>query len=97
MATLAVIDTDAALREFLDQIDDCPIVPPSLYFDLEGIRLGRTGSISIISVYVQPLNKVYLVDVFILGERAFHVTNHNNTSLKTILEAPSILKVFFDV
>ncbi|QGA21827.1 hypothetical protein EYB26_009538 [Talaromyces marneffei] len=99
MASITVVDTDSALQEFLTGIENCKVkdVPPSLYFDLEGVRLGRNGTISIISVFIQPLNQVYLIDVFTLSEKAFLITNDKQTSLKTILEAPSIPKVFFDV
>lgn len=97
MANITVIDNESTLRQFLDQVEGCPRVPPSFYFDLEGIRLGRTGTLSIITIFVSPLAAVYLIDVFTLRERCFTVTNNKQSSLKTILEAPSIPKVFFDV
>lgn len=100
MASITVVDTESVLQEFLTGIENClvrQVVPPSLYFDLEGIRLGRTGTISIVSVFIQPLSQVYLIDVFTLGEKAFLITSNKKTSLKTILEDHSIPKVFFDV
>jgi exonuclease 3'-5' domain-containing protein 1 len=73
MATITVVETDSVLEEFLSRVESCTVVPPSLYFDLNGVGLGRTGTISIISVFVRQLNQVYLIDVF--GECAFLATN----------------------
>lgn len=97
MASITVVDTEASFQEFLTRIENCPVQPPSLYFNLEGVRLGRTSTVSIISVFVLPLRQVYLIDVFTLSEKVFLITNSKKNSLKTILEAPSIPEVFFDV
>lgn len=49
---------------------------PSLYLDLEGVSLGRHGFISIIiSLYVAPKKKTYLVDVHVLGASALSSYN----------------------
>jgi exonuclease 3'-5' domain-containing protein 1 len=64
---------------------------------LEGVKLGRHGSISIISLYIAPTKKIYLIDIHRLGKTAFSTTNSSATSLKTILESPTIPKVFFDI
>lgn len=80
-------------RAFIEQV----LGVPSLFIDLEGIQLGRHGSISIMSLYM-PFNKtVYLIDIYTLGERAFSTVNSDGKSLKFILESPNILKVLFDV
>lgn len=96
--TTSIIENDAALQELLDQIDDLPTRPPSLFINVEGGSLNpHKSQPSIISIYLNPLHKTYLIDVWKLGGSAFSVTNQNQTSLKTILESPSIPKVVFDV
>jgi exonuclease 3'-5' domain-containing protein 1 len=93
-----VVDSQPALIHLLDSILDLPVEPPSLYFDLEGIRLGRLGSISLISLHVAPQSKTYIVDVNLLCGRAFStLSTSSGCSLKTVLENRYIPKVFFDV
>lgn len=81
----------------LDSIDNLAVEPPSLYMDLEGIALGRHGSISIISLYITPTKKTCLIDIHSLKEAAFSTTSASGTSLKSVLESPTILKVVFDI
>ncbi|KAK4544147.1 hypothetical protein LTR36_004645 [Oleoguttula mirabilis] len=93
---------DPTILSLLDHVDGLPTSRPSLFLDLEGIKLGRYGSISIISLYVLARDAgspgtVYLVDVHRLGQTAFLTPNSRLTSLKTILESRAIPKVIFDV
>lgn len=90
------MDSIPILILLLDKLVDIPVEPPSLYFDLEGINLGRHGSISIVSLYLRPLEAVYLAHIYILGSAAFSTT-HNGVSLRSILESATISKVFFDI
>ncbi|KAK2855726.1 hypothetical protein FQN49_004902 [Arthroderma sp. PD_2] len=94
---ITIIDSTESLLSLIDSLVELPITPPSLYIDLEGIQLGRHGSISIVSLYVLPTKKVYLIDIYRLGDIAFSTINAASTSLKTILESPTIPKVIFDV
>jgi exonuclease 3'-5' domain-containing protein 1 len=94
---IIVVDSATALLSLLDNLVSLAVYPPSLYFDLEGVKLGRHGSISIISLYVAPIKKIYLIDIHVLGETAFSTTNSSSTSLKNILESPTIPKVIFDI
>ncbi|KAI9771038.1 MAG: hypothetical protein M1839_002974 [Geoglossum umbratile] len=94
---IIVVDSTTTLRSLLDNTVGLATNPPSLYLDLEGVNLGRHGSISIISLYISPVKKTFLIDVHRLGETTFSTTNGSATSLKTILESPTIPKVFFDV
>jgi hypothetical protein len=48
---------------------------------LEGIALGRHGSISILSLYIAPTKKTYLIDIFNLEEAAFSTTTNSGVSL----------------
>ncbi|MBE3049477.1 hypothetical protein IMZ48_44660 [Candidatus Bathyarchaeota archaeon] len=70
---------------------------PALYIDLEGIELSRAGSISLVTVYILPLHRAYLVDVHTLQSAAFDTAAPDGTTLRSILEAPTVTKVIFDV
>lgn len=92
-----VVDSATALICLLDSIANLPVDHPPLYFDLEGVKLGRLGSISLISLYVAPQFKSYVIDVHLLRGEAFSTLSSNSAhSLKTVLESPNIPKVFFD-
>jgi exonuclease 3'-5' domain-containing protein 1 len=94
---ITVIDSANTLLSLLDNLIGLAVDPPSLYLELEGVQLGRHGSVSIISLYVLPRKKIYLIDIHRLGKTAFSTTNSSATSLKTILESPTIPKVIFDI
>ncbi|KAH6689824.1 hypothetical protein F5X68DRAFT_230428 [Plectosphaerella plurivora] len=74
--------------------------PPALYFRLHGAcsTLGWRGLISILTIYVAPIKKVYIVDVLSMCIGCFNfkspTTKH---SIKMILESPLFPKVFFDL
>lgn len=99
MSTIKVkiVDSVPTLISLLDSLTNLPVDPPSLYIDLEGIKLGRHGSLSIMSLYIAPANDIYLIDVHVLGPAAFSTTNANADSLKAVLESSTIPKVIFDI
>jgi exonuclease 3'-5' domain-containing protein 1 len=92
-----LVDSEASLIPLLESITSLPTDPPSLYVDLEGISLGRHGSVSILSFYVSPLKKTYLIDVYSFGAATFNTATDGGTSLKGVLESATIPKVFFDI
>ncbi|KAL9607224.1 MAG: hypothetical protein Q9167_007842 [Letrouitia subvulpina] len=94
---VSVIDSSASVTSLVDNLEDQPIDPPSLYLDVEGIALSRYGSISIIQIFLLPTNHVYLIDVFVLQQAAFDTASRSGTTLRAILESALIPKVFFDV
>ncbi|KAL2017233.1 hypothetical protein VTK56DRAFT_2392 [Thermocarpiscus australiensis] len=49
------------------------------------------------SIYIDSRGFTYLVDVHTLGSAAFTTATPCGTTLKSILESPRIIKVFFDV
>lgn len=65
-----------------------------MFIDLEGIKLSRHGSLSILSLYEASHNVVYLIDVHTMGEKAFTT---GSVTLEDILQAPNVPKVIFDV
>jgi len=91
------VDSPAGVAALINSVTSLPVNPPSLYFDLEGRDLSRTGSISIFQLLVHPQNHAYLIDIHVLNESAFTTLGTNGKTLKSILESPGIPKVCFDV
>ena len=94
---LSIVDSVTSIVSLLDCLENLPTQPPSLYLDIEGVKLSRHGSISIIQLLVFPLNHVFLIDVHILQDSAFCTPNLSGSTLKSVLESESVPKVFFDV
>lgn len=113
-----IVDSVSTLQSALHDIAELPgftIGPPAIFIDLEGIKLSRNGSISILSLYNVPKNTVYLIDVHTLGAAAFSTKYSSfsesigdqqavgdepdvtGTTLKDVLQSPTITKVIFDV
>lgn len=92
-----MIDTAEALKAFIDDLPDLQRFEPSLYIDLEGNDLSRKGTLSLVTILVEPRHTVHLVDVTKLGKDAFHVAGTNERSLGVILGSSTITKVFFDI
>lgn len=91
-----MIDTLPALRAFLN---DIPVAtdPPTLYVDLEGNNLSRHGTLSLVTIMVEPRHTMHLIDVTTLKKDAFTTADEGSNTLQQILESSSITKVFFDV
>lgn len=97
-SNITVIDSEESLLPLLDSIASLAVEPPSLYINLEGIALGRHGSISILSLHITPTKETYLIDIHTLKGAAFSTTTTTSgTSLKSVLESPTIPKVVFDI
>jgi exonuclease 3'-5' domain-containing protein 1 len=98
-----LINTSKGVYRMIPQLLNHPTIPPSLYIDLEGVKLCRYGTVSILQIHVLPVRHTYLVDIHVLGAAAFNsmqqpVSGFNERpSLKSILENKDIPKVFFDV
>jgi exonuclease 3'-5' domain-containing protein 1 len=91
-----MISDATALKKFLDGLPQSGTTP-NLYVDLEGNNLSRNGTLSIITILVEPRHTVHLVNVDVLGKAAFTTTSTKGATLKQILESKSITKVFFDI
>ena len=94
---VTVVDSEPAVRALIDDLEHLPTQPPSLYLDIEGVKLSRHGSMSIIQLFVLPKDHVFLVDIFVLKGAAFCTCNASGTNLRSILESALVPKVFFDV
>lgn len=93
-----LVDTVDQLAKVLAALYPLPNASPSLYLDLEGHDLCRHGRISLISIFAEPLQKTFLIDVHVLGELAFTIPSavSDEQTLKSLLQDPSIPKVLFD-
>lgn len=94
---VTTVDSEPSVIALIDYLDHLPTQPPSLYLDIEGVELGRHGSISIVQLFVLPKNHVFLIDIFVLQGKAFCTSNRSGTNLRSILESALVPKVFFDV
>ncbi|RDH26307.1 exonuclease [Aspergillus welwitschiae] len=91
------IDTLDGLVELLEGLAELPAWPPSLFIDLEGVNLSRHGTTSVLQIFVSSTQKTFLVDILSLKDKAFSHSTSDGSTLRSILESPSISKVFFDV
>ena len=92
-----LVDTASALQAFLDGVADDAGKSPSLYVDLEGNNLSRHGTLSLVTIFVEPEKKVYLIDVTTLQQDAFDTAGSNGRTLRAVLESDRVTKVFFDI
>jgi len=68
-----------------------------LAVDFEGVKLNRTGALCLVQMTCSDDPRlVYVIDVFVLGKRAFTLTTAQGLSLKSLLESEDVRKVWFD-
>lgn len=94
---IVFVDSIPLLSTSLSQLSNLITESPSLFLDLEGIQLGRHGSISILQLYAPSQRKILIIDVYGLKDKAFTTVDDCGNSLKSILESPIILKGIFDI
>jgi exonuclease 3'-5' domain-containing protein 1 len=71
---------------------------PTIFIDLEGVNLGREGELCLLAIHHTISKRSFVVDVHCLGASAFSTpASDGTTTLKTILESPTIAKGIFDV
>lgn len=95
--SITFVNTLEGVAKLLEGLADLPTEPPSLYIDLEGVNLSRHGTISILQIFVSPKNHTFLIDIHTLKAETFSHTSSNGSTLRSVLQSPSIPKVFFDV
>ncbi|THZ14826.1 hypothetical protein D6C91_07107 [Aureobasidium pullulans] len=96
MSTI-LIDSEEGVRHLIEEIESSSLQPPFLFMDLEGIYLGRLGSIAILQLLVPPSPIVRLLDVHVLQKSAFETKSSTGTTFKDILESDRYPKAFFDL
>lgn len=95
--SVQLIDTEQGVCALVQKIEVSSLDHPFLFLDLEGVSLGRHGTISILQVLVPPSPTVYLLDVHVLGKLVFSTSSSTGTNFKTILQSSKYPKVFFDL
>ncbi|KAK7052130.1 ribonuclease H-like domain-containing protein [Favolaschia claudopus] len=90
---IVLVDTIPLLRSCLDALANAT----SIAVDLEGIALCRSGTLCVVQLKAAGSERVWLVDIVVLGPGAFEVKGSSNQSLKSILEDRSVKKLFFDL
>jgi hypothetical protein len=69
----------------------------ALAVDFEGMKLCRNGALCLVQLTCSDdPTLVYVLDVYVLGHRAFTLQTSSGTSMKSLLEDPDIRKVWFD-
>ncbi|KAL9937673.1 hypothetical protein V8E36_003218 [Tilletia maclaganii] len=106
---MSLLDTCGAVAAFVDEIAPEIQTPqfvnghvrPSLFVDLEGIDLGRQGSVSLMQILLEKrsgLSVVKLLDVHVLQHAIFETPGPTSgQTLRSILESADVAKAFFDV
>jgi len=89
--------SESDMRSLIHYLVDLLENPISLYFIVQGIRLGPSGGISKITLFVPTRSKVFIVDISRLGALAFSAPSTAGQTLKSILESDSVPKGFFDL
>jgi exonuclease 3'-5' domain-containing protein 1 len=87
MAPVRFIATTSELASVLVTFDNLPTSPPNLYVDLEGAKLSRNGTISLLTLYVLPQDTVYIIDIHNLGAAAFSTPASSTTTTPVIATA----------
>lgn len=95
-ASVTFVDSEDGVKHMLSCLWNMTTDGPSIYVDIEGVNLGRHGSVSILQIYADDIKQTFLVDIVVLGHRAFS-TAQDGLSLKDLLQSPTMFKIFFDV
>merc|ERR1711915_10995 len=92
---IQLIDTLGALLQLLRTMENAQ--EKVIAMDFEGMKLCRHGALCLIQVCLQDdPHMVYVIDIFLLGRRAFSVATKSGTSFKSLLENEAYTKVWFD-
>lgn len=94
-------DKPATLSTFIENLPK----DSTLYVDLEGNNLSHHGTLSLITILVEPRPTVHLIDVTILGKEALSTPSGNGSGSsiegqqthQQILESSEIPKIFFNI
>jgi hypothetical protein len=95
-----LIDSFGCLMKLLHHLQD--IGGPNghqmqLAVDFEGVKLNRHGALCLVQMICSNDPRlVYVIDVFMLGNRAFTLKTAQGVSLKGLLEDENVRKVWFD-
>lgn len=91
-----LIDSFGCLMKLLCHLEE--IIPKAaVAVDFEGVKLCRHGPLCLVQMTCSDDPRlVYVLDVHVLGRRAFSMQTPQGTSMKGLLEEQTIRKVWFD-
>lgn len=93
------VDDVVGVRAFLLHISELGkyrLWEPQVFVDCEGNNLGRSGTLSLLQIYLAPHDRTWIFDVTILGDKVFNTDLKGNT-IRSILQDKYIYKCFWDV
>lgn len=93
--TTVLVDTTASIDLCLADIS--PIIgmqPSKIALDLEGVKLCRYGRVSIVQIFADTSNIIWLIDITTLGRAAFDHKDTHGQSLRDVLQNPNTQKVW---
>lgn len=93
-----LIDSFGCLMKLLCHLEQIIGIPEAaVAVDFEGVKLCRHGPLCLVQMTCSDDPRlVYVLDVHVLGRRAFSMQTPQGTSMKGLLEEQSIRKVWFD-
>ncbi|KAI7344992.1 hypothetical protein KC320_g8552 [Hortaea werneckii] len=94
---VTIVDTEDKVVSMLKVLASLESPSDSIFVDMEGVRLSRHGSISLIQIYVPQCKKIFILDIQTLGAPAFEIPGPGRQTLKDIFEGSETKKYFFDV
>ena len=92
--SIVLVDTTALIERCLSDISP-PIGPQprKLALDLEGVHLCRHGRVSIVQIFADTSDVIWLVDITTLGRAAFDHRDAYGQSLRGVFQNPLTEKV----
>lgn len=96
-AAYTLVDIYTTLIAFLDSLNNVSTDLPLLYLNLEGNKLSKDGTLTLISTLMLSRNYIYIIDIQIFAEVVFNTTTSSSAIFKSVLELLDIPKAFFDV
>ena len=86
--TIVLVNTTALIDQCLSDISPTIGPQPKLALDLEGVELCRHGRVSIVQIFANTSDVIWLVDITTLGRAAFDHKNAYGQSLRGVFQNP---------
>ncbi|PPR07332.1 hypothetical protein CVT26_013648 [Gymnopilus dilepis] len=92
---IILVDSVSILEQCLADVSSTSVA--QLAIDLEGIDLCRHGKISILQIFADSSNTIWLIDITTLDSSAFDHMDEEGRCLRNVLQDSCAKKVFYDV
>jgi hypothetical protein len=87
-ATVVLVNNQLSLQRCLCELTQCHAAETRLAISANGVALGPYGTISVLSIYPEGGERIYLVDFLVMGSKALERIEPGLKSLLEILESP---------